>query len=453
MIVEPVAGNMGVVPPGEGYLAALRGACDRTGALLVLDEVITGFRVARGRRAGALRRAGRHHLPGQDHRRRPAGGGVRRPRRADAASSRPRAPATRPARCRGTRSPPPRGWPCWASSPGPACTTRLEESGAALEEALRDSGAPVSVNRVGSMLTPFFARGAGDRPRGRHGQRHRGLRALRPRAPRRRRLPAAVPVRGVVHGAHARRRRSSPPPARRSPAPWRRCEGGARARAAPGRRADRAGGRATAGAARLPAARPPPGRRPRPDPGGLPAAPRRARATWRRPSPAARCWPATTATPTGWCGSPTSGDLFVIEALADLIALGRRPGRGRRPRGAGAALARDDEAIASRDGGDGGDMAARYLRRQAGPSDRGRPRAPGGHRRGPPPDPRARRGAAVKDLREWIARLEREAGARRAWRRRGRSPPRDHGDRRPRVEVRRSRAAVRRTSPGASCRC
>ena len=55
MIVEPVAGNMGVVPPGDGYLAALRGACDRTGALLILDEVITGFRVAPG---GAQERYG-----------------------------------------------------------------------------------------------------------------------------------------------------------------------------------------------------------------------------------------------------------------------------------------------------------------------------------------------------------------------------------------------------------
>jgi glutamate-1-semialdehyde 2,1-aminomutase len=48
IIVEPVAGNMGVVPPDEGFLDALRGLCDASGALLVFDEVITGFRVARG---------------------------------------------------------------------------------------------------------------------------------------------------------------------------------------------------------------------------------------------------------------------------------------------------------------------------------------------------------------------------------------------------------------------
>jgi glutamate-1-semialdehyde 2,1-aminomutase len=48
ILVEPVAGNMGVVPPEPGFLEALRALCDASGALLVLDEVITGFRVARG---------------------------------------------------------------------------------------------------------------------------------------------------------------------------------------------------------------------------------------------------------------------------------------------------------------------------------------------------------------------------------------------------------------------
>jgi glutamate-1-semialdehyde 2,1-aminomutase len=48
IVVEPVAGNMGVVPPADGFLEALRRLCDASGALLVFDEVITGFRVARG---------------------------------------------------------------------------------------------------------------------------------------------------------------------------------------------------------------------------------------------------------------------------------------------------------------------------------------------------------------------------------------------------------------------
>lgn len=48
IIVEPVAGNMGVVPPKEGFLEGLREICDKNGALLIFDEVITGFRVGFG---------------------------------------------------------------------------------------------------------------------------------------------------------------------------------------------------------------------------------------------------------------------------------------------------------------------------------------------------------------------------------------------------------------------
>jgi glutamate-1-semialdehyde 2,1-aminomutase len=55
ILVEPVAGNMGVVPPEPGFLETLRALCDASGALLVFDEVITGFRVARG---GAQERFG-----------------------------------------------------------------------------------------------------------------------------------------------------------------------------------------------------------------------------------------------------------------------------------------------------------------------------------------------------------------------------------------------------------
>ena len=55
VFVEPVAGNMGVVPPAPGFLEGLRGLCDESRALLVFDEVITGFRVARG---GAQERYG-----------------------------------------------------------------------------------------------------------------------------------------------------------------------------------------------------------------------------------------------------------------------------------------------------------------------------------------------------------------------------------------------------------
>ena len=48
VIVEPVAGNMGVVPPADGFLAGLRNVTEKNGSLLIFDEVITGFRIAYG---------------------------------------------------------------------------------------------------------------------------------------------------------------------------------------------------------------------------------------------------------------------------------------------------------------------------------------------------------------------------------------------------------------------
>ena len=48
VIIEPVVGNMGCVPPSEGYLARVRELCRKNGALLIFDEVMTGFRVSRG---------------------------------------------------------------------------------------------------------------------------------------------------------------------------------------------------------------------------------------------------------------------------------------------------------------------------------------------------------------------------------------------------------------------
>jgi glutamate-1-semialdehyde 2,1-aminomutase len=48
VIVEPIAGNMGLVPPVEGFLQRLRQLCDQYGCLLIFDEVMTGFRVAYG---------------------------------------------------------------------------------------------------------------------------------------------------------------------------------------------------------------------------------------------------------------------------------------------------------------------------------------------------------------------------------------------------------------------
>ena len=55
IIIEPVAGNMGCIPPAEGFLEGLRALCDQHGALLIFDEVMTGFRLALG---GAQERLG-----------------------------------------------------------------------------------------------------------------------------------------------------------------------------------------------------------------------------------------------------------------------------------------------------------------------------------------------------------------------------------------------------------
>ncbi len=48
LILEPVAGNMGCIPPSDGYLPGLRKLCDQAGSVLIFDEVMTGFRVAYG---------------------------------------------------------------------------------------------------------------------------------------------------------------------------------------------------------------------------------------------------------------------------------------------------------------------------------------------------------------------------------------------------------------------
>ena len=54
VIVEPVAANMGLVTPAAGFLEGLRSACDRVGAILIFDEVITGFRVGRSGATGLV---------------------------------------------------------------------------------------------------------------------------------------------------------------------------------------------------------------------------------------------------------------------------------------------------------------------------------------------------------------------------------------------------------------
>ena len=162
IIVEPVAGNMGVVPPKPGFLEGLRAICSEAGALLIFDEVITGFRVAYGGAqalygvrpdltclgkiiGGGLpvgayggRRDLMEHVA-------PLGGVYQ----AGTLSGNPLAVAAGLATLRALRD--------------PASYTRLEQLGALLQEGLeaaaRKAGVALTVNRVGSMLTGFFCEG------------------------------------------------------------------------------------------------------------------------------------------------------------------------------------------------------------------------------------------------------------------------------------------------------
>jgi glutamate-1-semialdehyde 2,1-aminomutase len=160
VIAEPVAGNMGVVPPEPGFLDALRSLCDASGALLVFDEVITGFRVARG---GAQERYG--VVPDLTVLGKIAGGGLPLAAfggRADVMDE--LAPAG-PVYQAGTLS----GNPLATAAAlvvlrrlrNPAVYERLEEAGARLEAGLRAAAGdePVCVQRVGAMATLFFREG------------------------------------------------------------------------------------------------------------------------------------------------------------------------------------------------------------------------------------------------------------------------------------------------------
>ncbi len=160
VIVEPVAANMGVVPPQPGFLQALRELCDEFGALLILDEVITGFRLAPG---GAqayygvkadLVTYGKIIGGGM-----PVGayGGSRKLMeqvaplgpvyQAGTLSGNPVAMAAGLAQLRILRS-------------NPQIYSELERKGAVLQaglqEIFREAGIPAQVNRAGSLLTVFF---------------------------------------------------------------------------------------------------------------------------------------------------------------------------------------------------------------------------------------------------------------------------------------------------------
>jgi len=158
IIVEPVAGNMGVVPPSPGFLAGLRRLTRGDGSLLIFDEVITGFRVARG---GAQELYG--VSPDLTCLGKVLGGGLpigayggRRDLMEQVAPAGPVYQA-------GTLS----GNPL-AVAAGLATLEALDDkayrqldaagdrAASALRSAAAAANVPLTVNRVGSMLTPFF---------------------------------------------------------------------------------------------------------------------------------------------------------------------------------------------------------------------------------------------------------------------------------------------------------
>ncbi len=160
IIVEPVAGNMGLIEPEAGFLPGLRALCDRYSALLLFDEVITGFRVGRG---GAQERYG--VTPDLTALGKIVGGGL-----PVGAYGGPRALMERMAPAgdvyqAGTLSGNPLATAAGiamldALAADEGAYRRLDELGARLEagltEAAREAGVPLAVSRVGSALTPFF---------------------------------------------------------------------------------------------------------------------------------------------------------------------------------------------------------------------------------------------------------------------------------------------------------
>jgi glutamate-1-semialdehyde 2,1-aminomutase len=163
IFIEPVAGNMGCVPAAAGFLSGLRELCTREGILLIFDEVMSGFRVARG---GAQELYG--ITPDLTTFGKVIGGGLpvgayggRRDIMEMVAPSGPVYQA-------GTLSGNPLAMAAGVETlrmidEDPAFYHKLEKSGRYLEEGLRsafvDAGVEHTVNRCGSMLTLFFTAG------------------------------------------------------------------------------------------------------------------------------------------------------------------------------------------------------------------------------------------------------------------------------------------------------
>jgi glutamate-1-semialdehyde 2,1-aminomutase len=162
VIIEPVVGNMGVLVPRPGFLHGLQALAREHGALFILDEVMTGFRLAPG---GAQALYGLE--PDLTCLGKVIGGGLPVGAYGGRREVMERVAPSGPVYQAGTLSGNPlavaAGLACLRALEDPDAYPRLEATGRALEEGLvaaaREAGIPVTVNRVGSMWTLFFAPG------------------------------------------------------------------------------------------------------------------------------------------------------------------------------------------------------------------------------------------------------------------------------------------------------
>lgn len=162
IIVEPVAGNMGCIPPQPGFLQGLRDVCDEHGALLILDEVMTGFRVSYG---GAQQLYGVR--PDITTLGKIIGGGMPigaygGPRKLMELVS-PLGPMYQAGTLSGNPVAVAAGRATLSVLKNSSIYEDLEERGAEFEAGVRAAsekhGVPVTFNRVGSMWTIFFTEG------------------------------------------------------------------------------------------------------------------------------------------------------------------------------------------------------------------------------------------------------------------------------------------------------
>ena len=162
VIVEPVAGNMGMVPPAPGFLATLRDLTPEAGSLLILDEVITGFRVAYGGAQALYEVEADITCLGKI-----IGGGL--PvgayggRREIMEVVAPLGPMYQAGTLSGNPLAVAAGVATLRALQRPGVYQRLESLGARLEdglkEATQEAEVPLTINRVGSMFTAFFTPG------------------------------------------------------------------------------------------------------------------------------------------------------------------------------------------------------------------------------------------------------------------------------------------------------